>query len=209
MLQMSWKLVGIKGLHGEICRRIKIRGRLSSSHAHRCTGEWNPCAQNSSTSLTSCVSLQLPKLPLWYALKVRQCASTDSWVWRGVPTCFPWELLLSQSPGLLHCPGGHPPCGALRSNRAGAAPLPEAGICAASGSFAVPRPMGTRPCPAGDITWTLQAPPCLPGLLQLSPTSTSLPKTQALWTPELIWSNIYSVIKKLFISLSDDKIMVE
>lgn len=77
------------------------------------------------------------------------------------------------------------------------------------GSFAAPDPMGTRPCPAGDITWTLQAPPCLPGLLQLSPTSTSLPKTQALWTPELIWSNIYSLIKKLFISLSDDKIMVE
>lgn len=44
---------------------------------------------------------------------------------------------------------------------------------------------------------------------QQCPTSTPLPKTQALSTAELIWSNIYSVIKKLFISLSDDKIMVE
>lgn len=36
-----------------------------------------------------------------------------------------------------------------------------------------------------------------------------MPKIQASLTSELIWSNIYSAVKKLFMSLSDNKIIVK
>lgn len=117
MLQISWKLVGIKGLHGEICRRIKIRGRLSSSHAHRCTGEWNPCAQNSSTSLTLCF-ITTPKVTFVICPK-------------GEAMCLDWFLGLESCSHLLSM---------------GAAPFPEPRAVALSRGTLTLQSTEAKPC---------------------------------------------------------------
>lgn len=102
--------------------------------------EWNPCAQNSSTSLTLCVLLKTPKVNLWYTLKINQCDLTDYWIWR---SAFHGCCSFSMGPWKFQCPGEvHTPCWALRLNPAvralgllRTAPLPEAGICPSSGEL--------------------------------------------------------------------------
>lgn len=80
-------------------------------------------------------------------------------------------------------------------------------------SFALPDYVEERPLQSW-VRCLATAGPSLPpwaagGSASCARCSGLMPKTQALLTPELIWSNIYSVIKKLFISLSDDKIIVK
>lgn len=117
----------------------------------------------------------------------------------------------------LQCPGkGHTPCWALKFNcGVGAlgllstAPSRKQESIQALGSFAVPDPMGKVPAQLGTSAGHSGSLPATQGSSSCAPCSIPLPKTWALSTPELIWSNIYSVIKKLFISLSGDEIMVK
>lgn len=117
----------------------------------------------------------------------------------------------------FQCPGkGHTPCWALKFNcGVGAlgllrtAPSESRNPSRLWGALQCLIPWGKVPAQLGTSAGHSGSLPAAQGSSSCAPCSIPLPKTWALSTPELIWSNIYSVIKKLFISLSGDEIMVK
>lgn len=192
-----------------MCRRIKI-WRLNSCHTHRCTGGMKPlctelfhiphlvCFITNSQGSRICLKTNQEGLDWLLALEIcsppashGSCSFSMEMAVSGEGT----HSVLSTGVKLQWEPWGcsqqpHPKGRSLSRLWGAWQSLIPWGK--------VPAQLGTSP---GLCRWVPASQQC--------PTSTPLPKTQALSTAELIWSNIYSVIKKLFISLSDDKIMVE